>query len=45
MCMIGYVTNHAKEHESNEGIAPLEEREDITGLLIGETEKRVATPK
>ena len=38
MCMIGYVTNHAKEHESNEGIAPLEEREDISGHLISESE-------
>ena len=37
--------SHAEEHERSEGIATLEEREDITGLFIGETEKRVATPK
>ena len=38
MGMIRYATDHAKEHEWSEGIAPLEEREDITNHLIGETE-------
>ena len=38
MGMIGYVVNHAKNHEWNEGIAPFEEREDIIGHLISETE-------
>ena len=38
MGMIGYAMNHAKEHKWSEGIVPLEEREDITGHLISETE-------
>ena len=45
MGMIGYAMNHAKKHERSEGIATLEQREDINGHLMSETEQCVATPK
>ena len=45
MGMIGYAMNHAKKHEWSEGTATLKKREDITGYLIDETEKCVATLK
>ena len=38
MGMIAYVMNHAEKHELSEGISTLENREDITGHLISETE-------
>ena len=45
MGMIGYAMDHAKEHERSEGISTLEQREDIKGHLMSETEQCVATPK
>ena len=36
MGMIGYAIVHVREYEISEGIAPLEERENVIGLLISE---------
>ena len=45
MGMIVYAMIHSREHERSEGIAPLEKRVNITGLLISETEKCMAIPR
>ena len=44
MGMIVYAMIHPREHDRNEEIAPFDERENLTGLLISDIEKCTVVP-